>query len=196
MSDMNDLNARRDAMLGNTPSGSGDKQQERVYKMFTPSERIAVIKGAPGQITLGSGGETRQFTVRPMNPRQLLSAYGLLRAILIPLQVLFTPVDGKSQDFGLMQIAEALGENIDKIPALIHAILSRGNDVSLDWIEEHLDILLDLQLIIPVFIEQNGLGKLFGPNAQSSAAPTSAAAEPRAAQEPAKTELATAESPV
>jgi hypothetical protein len=52
-------------------------------------------------------------------------------------------------------------------------ILSRGNDISLDWINDKLDVLLDLQLILPIFLRQNGLEKLFSPKEPSPVGRTS-----------------------
>lgn len=171
--DANELNTRRDAMLGkDSPSASG-AQTERVFKMFTPFERARVIKANPVKVILGSGNESREFTIRPLTPRQMVEAYGLMTEILVPLMKQFEPsADGTPKNIGFMDLARSLGDNIDKIPLLVHIILSRGNDVSLDWVNDHLDILLDLQMIIPAVVEQNGLDKLFGGKDQPSAAPT------------------------
>jgi hypothetical protein len=165
-----DLQARRDAMK-DRPQNT-DKRTERVWKMFTDKEKAAAIKSTNYLITIGSGNESREVIVRPLNPKQMIESYTLLRDILSPLIKLFEPSpDGRPKDISISSLVNALGDNVEKIPILVYAILKRGNDISLDWIENHLDIIIDLQLLIPAFLEQNALGKLLG-NAPASVAPT------------------------
>jgi hypothetical protein len=138
-------------------------QTERVMKMFTPAEQIEVIKADTVTVSLGHGAESRQFVIRPLSPKQLLGAYQLIQEILLPLAEIFKP----GESIGLGDLVRALGPNIEKVPELIKVILDRGNTpVSVDWINENLDILLDLQLILPAFLKQNGLDKLFSPKDQ------------------------------
>jgi len=148
---------------------SAQKNEERVWKMFTPPEAINVIKARSELVTIGSGPEAREVTIRPLSPRQLLNAYQLISQLLVPLVENLRP----GQDVSLGAILGALGPNIDKVPELIHVILSRGNDISLDWINDKLDVLLDLQLILPIFLRQNGLEKLFSPKEPSPVGRTS-----------------------
>lgn len=148
------------------------KNTERIWKMFTDADKAKAIKASSTKITIGSGAEQREVSIRPLNPRQLVAAYGLIRDILTPLVSVFAPnADGSPKDVQIGDILSAVGDNIDKVPELIFVILSRGNEISRDWIEDNLDILLDLQLIVPTFMAQNGLDKLMG-NAQASVAPT------------------------
>jgi len=137
-------------------------KQEKVWQFFTSAEKAAVIKGAPVKVRIGSGDESREVTIRPMNPKQLVEAWGLVADLMLPLIELFTPKDGEKVNVGLAQLVSALGPKIEKIPRLVWVILSRGNDISEEWIDNHLDMLLDLQQIIPAFINQNGLDKIFG----------------------------------
>jgi hypothetical protein len=131
--------------------------------MFNDTEKVAAIKGASSTITIGSGPEAREVRIRPLNPRTLIQSYGLIRDILVPLMKTFEPnADGSRRDVSMQGILNSLGDNIDKVPELIYVILQRGNEISKEWIDDNLDILLDLQLIIPIFLTQNGLGKLMG----------------------------------
>ncbi len=164
------LDAQRQAMgVGANPVAK--KPTERIWKLFTDAERVAAIKAEDATITIGSGSESRQVRIRPLNPRTLVTSYALIQAILVPLIKTFEPnPDGTPRDVSMQNILTALGDNIDKVPELIHVILRRGNEISKDWLDDNLDILLDLQLIIPLFLEQNGLGKLMG-NERASVAP-------------------------
>ena len=158
--------------MGVGASSATKKPTERIWKMFTDSERVAAIKAENATITIGSGSEARDVVIRPLNPRTLVTSYALIQAILVPLIKTFEPgPDGQRRDVSMQNILTALGDNIEKVPELIHVILRRGNEISKDWLDDNLDILLDLQLIIPLFLEQNGLGKLMG-NGQASVGPT------------------------
>jgi hypothetical protein len=144
------------------PNATGQKT-ERVVKLFTPAEQIAVIKAEPAEVRLGHGPEARTFTIAPLSSKQLLGAYKLIQELLVPLAKLFRP----GVNVNLDDLLNAIGPNLERIPELIQIILQRGNgDVSLDWIENHIDILLDLQILIPIFLKQNGLDKLFAPKGQ------------------------------
>jgi hypothetical protein len=158
------------------PHGAGQKT-EKVYKMFTSQEEIEVIKASPDTLTIGSGDEKRKVTIFPLNPRQMIKAYGLIQEIVMPLAALFRP----NTNISLADLIAAIGPNIEKVPELVGVILERGNNVSQDWIENNLDILLDLQIIIPVFLRQNALDKMFGPKGESGV-PTSKPGSPKSAQ--------------
>lgn len=143
------------------------KPTEKIWKMFNDAERVAAIKNEAATITIGSGDESRTVKIRPLNPRTLVASYALIQSILVPLIKTFEPAaDGSRRDVSMQSILTALGDNIDKVPELIWVILRRGNEISKEWLDDNLDILLDLQIIIPLFLEQNGLDKLMG-NAQA-----------------------------
>ena len=151
------------AAMGVGPSSPSKKQTERVWKMFNDAERVAAIKAEAATIIIGSGPEAREVRIRPLNPRYLVASYSLIQEILVPLVRTFEPnEDGTRRDVSIQSILTALGDNIEKIPELVYTILKRGNEISKEWIDDNLDILLDLQLIIPIFLVQNGLGKLMG----------------------------------
>lgn len=153
----------REQLSGVSSSASSGKRSERVWKLFTDQDKAEAIKAQVVEITIGSGAEARKVRIRPMNPRQLVASYGLIRTLLLPLTKVFTPnADGSPKPVDMGELLEAVGTNIDKVPELVYEILRRGNEISLDWINDNLDILIDLQLIIPVFLQQNGLGKLLG----------------------------------
>lgn len=176
---MNDLELARAQQTGGSGSPKNSQQTERIYKMFTSAERAAIIKANPVYVNIGSGPEMRQVVIRPLSPRQVIAAYGLIRDILIPIMRLYEPSDdGTKKAIGLTEFVGALGENIDKLVDLIHAILQRGNTISKEWLDEHMDLVLDAQIIIPVFLEQNGLLKLLG-NDQASVGPTLTVATPQ-----------------
>lgn len=137
---------------------------ERVYKFFTNAEAIGVIKASPVLVTLGSGHDARQLNIRPLNTKQFLLAFKHIQEIGVPLlQVLAS--GGKPQIGDIVALVET---KIDKIVDLIQLILQRGDpDISREWIENNLDFMLDLQLILPAFVKQNGLEKMFSPKDQS-----------------------------
>lgn len=148
---------------------------DKIYKMFTPEERIRAIKDERTVVEIGSGDERRTITIRPLSPRQFIDAFGLIREVLIPLMGLYT-TNGSTPNLG--QLIGTLGEKVDKIPELIWFIIKRGNDVSLDWVMDHFDMGLDLQLILPPFIIQNGLERVLGgTNAPAKAAQNGASTE-------------------
>lgn len=165
MSDIDNVTQMRPPGAGgpSNPKSDAAARVERVYKFFSPAEAIRVIKSQEVRVTIGSPPEQREVIIKPLSPRGLAAAYNLIREILLPLLSLFR--SGESPSVG--DLVEALGPNIDKVPELVHVILSRGNTISKDWIEDNLDILLDLQLILPAFIEQNALDKLFSPKSKS-----------------------------
>lgn len=157
----NDLDAHRAALTGG--DSPGKQKTERIWKMFTPEDAAMAIKAEVAMVKIGSGDEMREVRIRPLNPRQLVGAYSLIRDILMPLVTVFQPnADGSPKKVEIGDILTALGDNIDKVPELVAVILSRGNEISMDWINDNFDIILDLQLILPVFMRQNGLGKLLG----------------------------------
>lgn len=169
---MNGTLDQQRAAMGVGAGSPSKKPTERVWKMFTDEERVKAIKAERVTITIGSGAEAREVVIRPLNPRTLVTSYALIQAILVPLIKTFEPgPDGSRRDVSMQSILTSLGDNIDKLPELIYVILKRGNEISKEWIDDNLDILLDLQLIIPLFLEQNGLGKLMG-NDQPPVGPT------------------------
>ena len=169
-----------------------DKSQTRVdkiYKMFTPEERIREIKSDKITIEIGSGDEKRSVWIRPLTPRNFIEAFGLIREVLVPLMSLYAP-NAESPSMG--KLIEMLGERVDKVPDLLYFIIKRGNnDVTKDWVMDNLDMGLDLQLILPPFIVQNGLERILGgADAPEKAAPSGASTEKAASAL-----LSTAESP-
>jgi hypothetical protein len=156
-----DLKAEREALLEDEAAERGitkkDEKVERVLKLFTPAEKADAIRANPVTVKV-SVTEPRDVKILPLNVMGMIKAYKLIRAILIPVLAKF----GAGQTVTLDQILEALGEEqADQIPDLLLLILQRGNQISKDWIIEHLDT-LDCQVIFPVFVEQNGLEKLLG----------------------------------
>lgn len=158
--DASDLKLAAKAQNGEAPSARDTEPRiDKIYKMFTPEERIRAIKNERAVVELGSGTEKREITIRPLSPRQFIDAFGLIREVLIPLMGLYSTT-GATPNLG--QLVGTLGEKVDKIPELIHFIIKRGNEVSLDWVMDHFDMGLDLQLILPPFIIQNGLERVLG----------------------------------
>lgn len=157
------------------PSTPG-KQVDRVVKLFPDKDRIEAIKATPIKLMIGHPPEQREVTVYPMNPKQVIAAFGLIRELLLPIIGVVTRSE-RGETISVPELLEAFGTNVDKLPILVYHILQRGNAISQDWIDEHLDLILDLQLILPVFLTQNGLGKLFGgagkdvPSSEEEASP-------------------------
>lgn len=148
-----------------TPNNpNANDKTERVYKFFTSAEAIEVVKATPVEVTLGSGHESRKIAIRPLSTKQFLTAFKHIQEIGVPLlQVLASGT--KPQISDIIALVET---KIDKIVDLLQLILQRGDpEISREWIENNLDFMLDLQLILPAFIRQNGLEKMFSPKDQS-----------------------------
>ena len=157
--DASDLKLAAQANRGESPSPSSTETRvDKIYKMFTPEERVRAIKDARIEVEIGSGAEKRTIVIRPLSPRQFIEAFGLIREVLVPIMGLYGATAGSP---GMAEIIGVLGDKIDRVPELIHFIIKRGNEVSLDWIMDNFDLGLDLQLILPPFIIQNGLDFLF-----------------------------------
>ena len=104
-----------------------------------------------------------------MSPKQMVKAYGLIRVLLLPI-VGVVAKQSAGEKIEVADLLEMFGENVDKIPELIYMILERGNDVSQEWIDEHMDLVLDVMQIAPLFLEQNGMVKLHSGNGEASTA--------------------------
>jgi len=158
--DASDLKLAAQANRGESPSPSSTETRvDKIYKMFTPEERVRAIKDARIEVEIGSGAEKRTIVIRPLSPRQFIEAFGLIREVLVPIMGLYGATAGSP---GMAEIIGVLGDKIDRVPELIHFIIKRGNEVSLDWIMDNFDLGLDLQLILPPFIIQNGLERVLG----------------------------------
>ena len=174
--DANDLKLAAQANRGESPSPSSTETRvDKIYKMFTPEERVRAIKDARIEVEIGSGAEKRTIVIRPLSPRQFIEAFGLIREVLVPIMGLYGATAGSP---GMAEIIGVLGDKIDRVPELIHFIIKRGNEVSLDWIMDNFDLGLDLQLILPPFIIQNGLERVLGgTDAPATAAQNGASTE-------------------
>jgi hypothetical protein len=162
-----DLAARKSTLVEPKPgSPEVGKRNEKVWKFFTPQERIDVIKANTRTVSIGHGAERRDVTIQPMNVIGLAESYGVLRKLIGPILEVFS----KTSNPSIPVLIDALGENISELPSFIAAILKRGNNISTEWINEHFDVLLDLQTILPIFIEQNGLEKVFNTGNENGAA--------------------------
>jgi hypothetical protein len=158
-----ELKQRREAMNG-APS-SKDKT-ENVIKFFFDADKIAAIKAQDTRITIGT--PPTPIVIRPMSPKGVAESYVLIRKLVMPLITLINEArQGSTLNLGLMM--EAFGENIEILPELLYRIIQRGNpDLTREWCDEHIDFALDAMLIIPIFLEQNGLGKLFSGKVQAA----------------------------
>ncbi len=158
------LAARRDAEsagaagAGSTSDGNGPKT-ESVVKMFMDEDKIKAIKARTCIVTVGT--PATEVVIRPLSTAGMVAAFKSLRHLLVPVLAL-----GKSAGQGaaptISAILDAFGDNIEDVPELVTIILQRGNpDIDRKWVDKNLDILLDLQVIIPPFLEQNGLDRMF-----------------------------------
>lgn len=164
-----DLAQHRDAQLGTTEKKDGSRT-DRILKMFPSEDKIKAIKADTKKVTLGHGENELVVTVYPMSPKQMVQAYGLIRQLILPI-IGIVMKQNVGQQIAITDILDAFGENVDKLPELIFYILSRGNQgVTQEWVNDHFDLVLDMQAILPPFLEQNGLGKLFAGNGSTVAA--------------------------
>lgn len=150
--------ASPDALRAMTSARREGERTEKVMKWFMPAEKIALIKASDAKVTIGRGTETKEVVIRPLTPLLFAQAYSVLKATLVPIMSLYKP---GQQAPDMPAILDALGDNIQELPKLIEVILRRGNNIEQAWIDQNFDLVLDLQLILPYFIEQNGLWKLF-----------------------------------
>lgn len=136
---------------------------ENVIKMFGDPEKIKALKASTVVVTIGT--PATEVIIKPLNPKLGVEAYRLLRTTMMPIIMLYkSQVEG---NVNFMEVFDAFGENVDQIPKLIHLILSRGNpSISLEWVENNLDLVPDLLTIIPPFMEQNMFDTLFSPKAR------------------------------
>ncbi len=168
---------------------------DRVYKMFTPEERVRAIKAQRTEVEIGGsgGGDSLKIVIRPLSPKQFIEAFALIREVLFPIMALYGP--GKSPGFA--DLLSVLGERIDKLPELVWFIIKRGNNITQEWVDNNMDLGLDLQLILPPFIIQNGLERFLGgtdaplPHAEANGASTEIPAPPNDPQMPESDHLST-----
>jgi hypothetical protein len=158
----------RDAMTGKQPT-NGQTKVETVVKFFMSEDKIKAIKAEDTRITIGD--PPMQVVVKPMNPLQVAQSYTLIRKLLLPI-VGVVQAQQRGDPLNIAQMLEAFGENIDALPELMFQILRRGNNITREWCDEHLDLVLDMQMILPHFLRQNGLDRLF---AGKTEAPTDGA---------------------
>lgn len=144
---------------------------ERVVKMFPAADKIAAVKADIDTVVIGHGEYSKTVRIHPMSPSQMVKSYALIRELLLPI-VGVVAKQSAGEKIEIADLLETFGENVDKIPLLIFYILERGNDVSLEWINAHMDLVLDLMQIAPAFLKQNGMVKLHGGNATGAPAPS------------------------
>jgi len=152
-----DLEQRRELMNGTTKPGA--TKVESIIKFFMSEDKIAAIKAEDTRITIGT--PPMQVSIKPMSPKLVADSYTLIRKLLLPILTVIS-MSQAGDNVPISAFLDAFGENIDALPELIFKILQRGNpDVTREWCDEHLDFLLDVQVILPIFLRQNGLDRLF-----------------------------------
>lgn len=163
--DATDLQRQRDAMMGNEKAGV---KTENVVKMFGDPDKIRAIKAST--VTVIVGNPPTELVIRPLNPKLGVEAYSVLRTTMLPIVNLYRKqVAG---DVTIVDVFDAFGENVAKIPHLIFLILSRGNpQITEEWVDNNLDLVPDLMTILPHFMAQNMFDTLFSPKARAPLAP-------------------------
>ena len=170
--DMPDLAAARAA---NSPSAPGtDKERtESVVRMFNDSERMGIVTKQSVLLTLGT--PPLEVHIMPMSVGQLLKVLPMLKQLLAPLlAALKERKAGETLAMGtfIEMLMESLGDHPERLPELIQAMLERGNNITIPWIENNFDFVPDMQQLLPVFLKQNGLDKLFNLGKQAAPSPT------------------------
>src|SRR5215831_3548530 len=159
--DMSELARRGQEMRSDGPgTGAPERKTEDTLRMYTDDEKLAVI--SKGAVKMEIGTPPQEITLYPLSLRQLMVFLPKLKTAMGPLLVLFK--DRKTGDpaVPIAQIVDALAEKIDEVPDLVFTLLERGNgNISKEWLMDHFDFVPDMQAIIPVFLRQNGLDKLF-----------------------------------
>ncbi len=187
-----ELQKMRDARNGVTERNG--VKTENVVKMFADPDKVAAIKASVALVTIGN--PPTQVIIKPLNPRLGIEAYQVLRSTLLPIVDLYRKQ--QSGTVNIVDVFDAFGENVTKIPRLLYLILSRGNtQITEEWVDEHLDLVPDTLTILPHFMEQNMFNLLFSPKARAPQQPPQQPQEKSASKaedpEPANTEPSTEE---
>lgn len=165
----------REARAGGADSGQA--KTEDVVRMFSDIEKMDILAADGVNIEIGSPPIV--ITLFPLSTRQLLQALPRIRQYLAPLMAAFKNRNsGDVMPIGVL--IDGLAENVAELPELIETILMRGNVVSKEFIMDNLNFFPDMAKIVPVFLKQNGLDKMFGLGKRVAPLPSSSnGAEPR-----------------
>lgn len=133
---------------------------EEVVRTFSDDEKMEIVNKKAVVIQIGT--PARDVTLRPLSLRQVTVFLPRLKMALGPLLLLFRERKAGDPPIPMAMIIDALVEHMDDLPDLIWTILERGNtDIDKLWLEEHMDFAIDMQQILPIFLKQNALNKLF-----------------------------------
>lgn len=171
--DASELARHRQLRAGEgTPEGGPDGRPkvEDVVRMYSDEERMAVIGKEAVKIKVGT--PEKEIMLYPLSLRQVILFLPKMKSVLGPVLLLFKERRAGDPPVPIAAIIEALSEKVEELPDVLMTIFSRGNgDVDKDWLLDHLDLVPDMQTVMPIFLRQNGLEKLL--NLGKAAPPSS-----------------------
>lgn len=160
--DASELARHRAARVGDgTPEGgSSDRPKvEDVVRMYSDEERMAVVGKEAVKLKIGT--PEKEIMLYPLSLRQVIAFLPKLKSVLGPVLLLFKERKTGDPPVPIASIIEALSEKVEELPDVLMVIFSRGNgDVDKDWLMDHLNLVPDMQVVLPIFLKQNGLDKL------------------------------------
>ena len=155
------LDEQRTAMNGDrTPSKADDRTEQTVH-LLNQTEKIEALEKKAETVILGT--PPVKLTILPMTPAQMLVAWPLIRKIAGPFFKVMAAVQAGQSADAFAVFFDALGDDISFLPDLIWLIIKRGNDMTItrQWVDDNFDFGPDLAAILPIFVRQNYLAKLF-----------------------------------
>lgn len=159
--DASELARHRQMRVGDGPpeGGSDRPKVEDVVRMYSDEERMAVIGKEAVKIKIGT--PEKEVMLYPLSLRQVISFLPKMKSVLGPVLLLFKERRAGDPPVPIASIIEALAEKVEELPDVLMTIFVRGNgDIDREWLMEHLDLVPDMQTVLPIFLKQNGLEKL------------------------------------
>ena len=159
--DAGELARHRAARVGDgLPEGAdGRPKTEEVLRMYSDDERMTVIAKEAVKIKIGT--PEKEISLYPLSLRQVIAFLPRMKTVLGPVLLLFKERRTGDPPIPIASIIEAMSERVEELPDVLLTIFSRGNgDVDRDWLLDHLDLVPDMQKVLPIFLKQNGLEKL------------------------------------
>lgn len=150
---------RAAARDGGPDGGTDRRTTEEVVRTFNSRERMDVIAKQAIEIEVGS--PATKIVMTPLSTRQVMALLPKLKAIVGPVITAFRSRKG-TDTVPIDVLFDTITDNIEQLPQLLTLILQRGNpSISEEFVLDKIDLILDMKFMMPIFLWQNGLDKLF-----------------------------------
>lgn len=173
-----DLSEARKRMQGTDPNRltkpgeqKAGERVEEVVKMFSDDERMQHLSEETVVLKIGRGEAAKSLNLMPLTLGQVLTFLPRLRTALGPMFQMFKERKPGDPAIPIVQIVEAMTENISELPALLAEMFKNGNNVDEEWFKQNLAFTVDMRRIIPAFLYINGFDKMW--NLGKAPAPSS-----------------------